>query len=307
MSPGSIRIVRCRREKQEMQRSGRCFFSPRSNFLKKTCVGGVARARIFYERSKLQWKFLLFVRIYRNRYIEVGISEENLALVKTNDQKKGNGEEEEKASSFLPWKEISSSSWLKDWKFHVSRPPLDCTLFGHGNNSGQVNRARSIGNFRDRNRSRSPLDDIDRAQSVPRCVRDLNAADILVTKHVRGLPHFLHPWENTYPHPFSLHIPLQLREFVSKGVWSESLLLQPDERVHDPTSTQTTRAKLDQFARLVGWECDWQPCAAANLIRWTCIRDRITFFSFLLRFIPLCLTGLSDWISFFFFFFLISY
>lgn len=65
-------------------------------------MGGVARARIFYERSKLQWKFLLFVRIYRNRYIEVGISEENLALVKTNDQKKGNGEEEEKASSFLP-------------------------------------------------------------------------------------------------------------------------------------------------------------------------------------------------------------
>lgn len=29
-------------------------------------------------------------------------------------------------------------------------------------------------------------------------------------------------------------------------------LLEPDERVHNPTSTQTTRAKLDQFARLVG-------------------------------------------------------
>lgn len=78
------------------------------------------------------------------------------------------------------------------------------TLFGHGNNSGQVNRVRNIGNFR----SRSPLDDIDRAQSVPRCARDLNAADILVTKHVRGLPHFLHPWDATHiriPFPYIFH------------------------------------------------------------------------------------------------------
>lgn len=78
----SFGIVR-KREKQEMQRR---VFSPRSNFLKKMRVGGgVARARIFYERSRLQWKFLLFVRwaLYRN----IGISK---LSVKTNDQKEGN-------------------------------------------------------------------------------------------------------------------------------------------------------------------------------------------------------------------------
>lgn len=46
----------------------------------------------------------------------------------------------------------------------------------------------------------------------------LNAADILVTKHVRGLPQFLHPAHISAASLFLTYIPLQLREFVSKGV-----------------------------------------------------------------------------------------
>lgn len=101
MSPGSIRIVRCRREKQEMQRSGRFFFSP-IELLEENVRGRCCSSENILREIEVAMEIFVVCPLYRNRYIEVGISEENLALVKTNDQKKGNGEEEEKASSFLP-------------------------------------------------------------------------------------------------------------------------------------------------------------------------------------------------------------